>query len=67
MARSTYIYILLWNEEVRAAFTVKHEPISYLEYHHPIENAFTRVIRTRDAGAQVDIIDVTKQIYKELS
>lgn len=65
MARSTYIYIVLINRAVYAAFTVKHEMEKYLDDREGlIEEGGVQILRVRDNGDE-DPTDITDKYYEE--
>lgn len=65
MARSTYIYILLYDKQLNSAFTVKHEMIDSLPESFENFNDFYKVYRVQDGGRSLQVVDITAQIGGE--
>lgn len=63
MARSKYIYYILKNGNVHAAFTVKHELKTYLDTSEYLEDEIFSVFRIDDGG-ETDSIEITDEFYE---
>jgi len=66
MARSNYIYVVLDRDEpllspLLAAFTVRHELISWLNEHDDMKGI--TVHRMRDGQGWRDNVNITKEVY----
>ena len=74
MARSTYIYLLSFNGQPVAAFTVKYELVKYLKnllddiiFKHEINDEINwKVERFIDNKPETAIVDISEEIAKEL-
>lgn len=63
MARASYVYLVSTYGDANAAFTVKHECVTWLSRRFPNRWAPLRVFRVPDGGAPISPIDVTEDFY----
>ena len=61
MARSSNIYIVLQDNEIKGAFTVKHEMCSTLPNFY---KTGLKIIRVQDGCVKPRIEDITLEVYK---
>ncbi len=60
MARSTYIYVVTDGRDVVAAFTVKHELVSWLRAGRAPSLSVTRVNDGAHSGNFATVLDITE-------
>ncbi len=64
MARSSYIYVVQTAVGITAAFTVKHEMLTFLRAGI---KGWVKVTRVRDGDKDVSPLDITEEVFKELA
>jgi hypothetical protein len=65
MARSTYIYLLFYDNIPSEAYTVKHELIDSLPPFKEEFLAYYTVLRFRDNNTGIKPVDITQEISEE--